>query len=73
MCRIYHIREKEAEERQKYKRCQIEKNILREDGLWREPTHGITGSENCTQDMKRKQRTILGWYSSHAVSLSTER
>ncbi len=33
----------------------------------REPTHGITDSGNCTQDMKRKQRTILGWYSSHVV------
>ena len=50
-----------------------QKNILLEDGLWREPTHGITDLENCTQDMKRKQRTILGWYSSHVVSSSTER
>jgi len=39
----------------------------------REPTHGITDSGNCTQDMKRKQRTVLGWYSSHVVSSSTER
>ena len=64
---------KRGKARQKHKRCQIEKNILQEDGLWKEPTHGITDSENCTQDMKGKQRTILGWCSSHVVSLSTER
>ena len=73
MCRIYHTREKEERARQKHKRCQIEKNILQEDGLWKEPTHGTTDSGNCTQDMRGKQRTILGWYSSHVVSLSTER
>jgi hypothetical protein len=31
-----------------------------EYGLWREQTHdGTTGSENFTQDMKRRQRTFL--------------
>ena len=55
------------------KNHQIAKNILQEDGLWREPTHGTTGSGNCSQDMKRRWRTILGWCSSHAVSLFTER
>jgi hypothetical protein len=35
---------------------------------------GITGSERCLQNMKRRlKRTILIWYNYHAVSLSTER
>ena len=73
MYHIYCTREKEERSGQKHKRCQIEKNILPEDGSWREQTHGITDSGNCIQDMKRKERTILGWYSSHVVSSSTER
>ena len=73
MYRIYHTREKEERSGQKHKRCQIEKNILPEDGWWREQTHGTTGSGKCSQGMKRKQRTILGWCSSHAVSSSTEK
>ena len=45
----------------------------RTDGLWKEQTHGTTGSGNCSQDMKRRLRTILAWCSYHAVSSSTER
>ena len=33
MYRIYRAREKEERSRQKHKRCQIEKDILQEDGL----------------------------------------
>ena len=32
------------------------KNILPRDGLWREQTHGTTGFENCSHDMKRRLR-----------------
>jgi hypothetical protein len=72
MYRIYRTREKEEGPRQKHKRCQIEKDILSEEGLWRGPTLDITNLENCTQDMKRRSGTILAWYSCHAVSSSTE-
>ena len=40
----------------------------------RKQTHdGITGSESCLQDMKRKLRTILDWCTYRAVSSSIER
>jgi hypothetical protein len=39
----------------------------------REPIHGITDSESCLSDMKRKLRTISDWCNCHAVSLYIER
>ena len=38
----------EGRSRQKHKKFQIEKNILPEDGRWRETTHGTTGSKSCS-------------------------
>jgi len=56
---------KEREERGKRTKIKhSKKGILQEGGgLWREQTHGITGSGNCSQGMKRLQRTILDWCS----------
>ena len=34
--------------------------------------HGITDSENFSQDMKRRMKTILDWYSSLVLWLSIE-
>jgi hypothetical protein len=36
----------------------------------REQIHGTIGSENCLQDIKRKQKITSDWYNYHAVSLS---
>ena len=70
---IYHIKEKED----KQERIQTKKDILLpkiNDGLSREQIHdGITGSESCLQDMKRRLRTTLDWCIYHAVSLFIER
>ena len=35
--------------------------------------NGITDLGNCIQDMKRKERTILGWYIFYVVSSSIKR
>ena len=43
------------------------KRYLQVDGLLSEQTHGITGSGNCLQDMKRRLRTILGLYTSCSI------
>jgi hypothetical protein len=73
MFHIYHIKEKEARRK---KRQNIKKDILMlkiKDGLLREPIHGITDSESCLRDMKRRLRTISDWCNYHAVSLYIER
>jgi hypothetical protein len=70
---IYRIKEKEDKWK---KRIHIKKDILLpkiNDGLSREQTLGIIGSESCLQDMKRKLRTTLVWCICHAVSSSIER
>ncbi|MDN5868145.1 MAG: hypothetical protein L0H55_12210 [Candidatus Nitrosocosmicus sp.] len=48
-------------------RYQIVKNIQQKDGLYKELIHGIIGLGNFSQDMKRRMKTILGWYSSLVV------
>ena len=55
----------------------IKKDILLpkiNDGLYeKEQTLGITDSESCLHDMKRKLRTTLDWCIYHVVSLFIER
>ena len=41
--------------------------------VWKEQTLGITDSESCLHDMKRRLRTILDWCIYHVVSLFIER
>ena len=50
---ICHTKEKEARKENK-KRHKTPEKTLQGDGLWREQTHGTTGSGNCSQDMKRR-------------------
>ena len=51
----------------------LRKRHLQSDGLWREQTHGTTGSGSCSQDTKRRQGTILVWFSYNAASSFIER
>ena len=46
---------KRGEEKKMKKDIQLQKNTLQGDGLWREQTHGTTGSGSCSQDTKRRQ------------------
>src|SRR5919107_435004 len=71
---IHHAREKE-ERRRKRTREKLSKKvtILEGDGLWREQTHGTTGSGSCLYGMKREQRPIFDWFSYHLASSSIER
>ena len=41
--------------------------------VWKERTLGITDSESCLHDMKRRLRTTLDWCIYHVVSLFIER
>jgi hypothetical protein len=66
-------RRKRGEAKAGTQKMSNQKNIQPEDGWWREPTHGITDLENCSQGMKRRQRTTLGWCSCHAASSSIGR
>jgi hypothetical protein len=66
-------KEKTVKERWKKNRTQTARNILQRDELSSVLTPGTTGLENCLLDMRRRMKTILGWYSSLVVLLSIER
>ena len=64
-----HMPHKEKEGREENeKRNTTSEKTLQGDGLWREQTHGTTGSGSCSQDTKRRQGTILVGSVCHAVS-----
>ncbi|CAN5887185.1 hypothetical protein BH23THE1_BH23THE1_29570 [soil metagenome] len=58
----------DSEEKVEEKPNLIVRNILPRDGLSSVLIRGITDSGNFSQGMKRRMKTILGWYSFLAVS-----
>ena len=61
------------EERMKKVHNTSGKDTCRADGLWREQTHGTIGSGDVHKIQKRRQGTILVWFSYNAVSSFIER
>jgi hypothetical protein len=62
-----HKRKRGGEKKMK-KDTKLGKDTMQGDGLWREQTHGTTGSGSCLPDTKRRQGTIMAWFSCHVVS-----